>query len=154
KAAATAAYWHSGQPADLVLFAWPDSSASINRHAWRWSGMGDIWLGRDQAGTLQGLDQFSGMSPPVRATFWSFRLAMMIGLLMMAAVWLTMLPDRRVHCDAGALSRWGRPLLKGMTSSGWLLLLGGVAHILLGGLPYAVSGTVSMTEVLGSASIQ
>lgn len=154
KAAATAAYWQSGQPAELVLFGWPDSGAAANHHAWRWSGVGDIWLGRDQAGALQGLDRFSGMSPPVRATFWSYRLAVTVGVLMLVAAWLTVWRARRVHYDPGALSRWGRHILKGMTFSGWLLLLAGVAHILLGALPYAVNGTITMTEVLGSASMQ
>ncbi len=154
RAAATAAYWHSGQPADLVLFAWPDARKSANLHAWRLPKMGDFWLGRDQAGALRGLDQFSGMSPPVTATFWSFRLALVVGMLMMAAAWLTVWRARRVEYDPGALSRWGRHVLKAMTFSGWVLLLAGMAHILLGALPYAVNGTVTMTEVLGSASVQ
>src|SRR5690606_13817459 len=77
-----------------------------------------------------------------------------VGVLMLVAAWLTVWRARRVHYDPGALSRWGRHILKGMTFSGWLLLLAGVAHILLGALPYAVNGTITMTEVLGSASMQ
>src|SRR5690606_19448537 len=46
KAAATAAYWESGRAADLVLFAWPDAQAHVNRFAWLWRGAADTWIGR------------------------------------------------------------------------------------------------------------
>ncbi|AEC20554.1 putative transmembrane cytochrome oxidase [Pusillimonas sp. T7-7] len=153
KAAATAAYWESGQPADLVLFAWPDTQAHANRLAWLWPGAGSTWIGRDQAGALRGLDQFSGMRPPVSATFWSFRLAALTGLLMLLAAWLTLWRARRVRYDPGELSRWGRQVLAGMTFSGWLMLLAGLFHVLLGAYPYAVNGTVTISEVAGTTSL-
>src|SRR3546814_6716671 len=53
KAAATAAYWHSGASADLVLFAWPDAESAVNRAAWLWRNAGSAWLGRDANGKLQ-----------------------------------------------------------------------------------------------------
>lgn len=153
KAAATAAYWKSGQPADLVLFAWPDTQAHANRLAWLWPGAGDMWIGRDQAGALRGLDQFSGMGPPVPATFWSFRLAVLTGLLMLLAAGLALWRARRVRYDPGELSRWGRHVLAAMTFSGWLMLLAGLSHVLLGAYPYAVNGTVTMSEVAGTSSL-
>lgn len=154
KAAATAGYWMSGQPADLVLFAWPDAHSHTNRLAWLWRDGGDTWIGRDEAGALRGLDQFSGMGPPVAATFWAFRLTLLVGLLMLLAAWLTLWRARRVRYDPGELSRWGRRLLAGMTFSGWLMLLAGLAHVLLGAYPYAVNGTITVSEVAVSASWQ
>ncbi|MDS1140708.1 cytochrome ubiquinol oxidase subunit I [Pusillimonas sp. SM2304] len=154
KAAATAAYWHSGEPADLVLFAWPDAQAEANRSAWLLPRAGAAWLGRDAAGDLRGLDQFSGMAPPVPMIFWSFRLAVLAGLAMLVIAWLTAWRARRVQYDPGALSRGWRHVLAGMTFSGWVLLLAGLAYILLGAFPYAVTGTVTLSEVTGSTSFE
>ncbi len=149
KAAAAGAYWHSGSPPELVLFAMPDNKAGVNRAVWSWPNMGSIWLGRDQDGRLQGLDQFAGMTPPVAATFWSLRLAILAGLGMTvgagAAVWRV----RRAHYDPGALAKKWRRALAGMTFSGWLLLLAGSAFVLLGAYPYAVQGTVTVSEIMG-----
>jgi len=36
-----------------------------------------------------------------------------------------------------------------MTFSGWLLLLAGSAHLQLGAFPYAVQGTITISEILG-----
>ncbi len=150
KAAAAAAYWHSGQQPDLVLFALPDARAAVNRFAWVWRDAGSLWLGRDGNGALRGLDHFSGMTPPVILTFWSFRLAVAAGLLMALAAVFTLWRARRVHYDPGALSRGWRHMLRGMTFSGWVPLLAGLAYLLFGSFPYAVTGTITISEITGS----
>ena len=149
RAAAAAAYWHSGSPPELVLFALPDAKAGVNRAAWSWPNAGAVWLGRDQQGRLRGLDQFAGMAPPVAPTFWSLRLAVLAGLCMTAAAWGGLWRARRAHYDPAALSRRWRRVLAGMTFSGWLLLLAGSAHLQLGAFPYAVQGTITISEILG-----
>jgi cytochrome d ubiquinol oxidase subunit I len=154
KAAATAAYWHSGEQADLVLFAWPDSAGAQNRAAWLWPRAGDTWLARDAHGKLRGLDQFAGMTPPVALTFWSFRLAVAVGLCMALVAWLTLWRARRSHYDPGALSVGWRHVLMGMTFSGWFMLLAGLAHVLLGAFPYAVNGTVTISEIAGHTAFE
>lgn len=152
KAAATAGYWHSGADADIVLFAWPDTEHAVNRSAWVWPGTGDFWLGRDAQGRLRGLDQFGGMSPPVAATFWSFRLAGLVGLLMALVAWITLWRARRVGYDASALSRVWRRVLVGMGCSGWAMLIAGLVYVLLGAYPYAVNGTITISEIAGETS--
>lgn len=150
KAAATAAYWHSGAQADVVLFAWPDAEQGANRFAWEWSQVGAGWLGTDAAGQLRGLDQFSGMRPPVALTFWSYRSMVVIGLLMALASWLTYLRLRIGHNEPASLSRLWRRALMAMTFSGWLLGLAGLSHVLFGLYPYAVNGTVTLSEIVGT----
>ncbi|MGP1614263.1 MAG: cytochrome ubiquinol oxidase subunit I [Pollutimonas bauzanensis] len=149
KAAAAAAYWHSGTQPDLVLSAWPDAQAGANRAAWVWRHAGGKWLGRDDSGNLRGLDRFLGMTPPVAVTFWSFRLAVLAGLLMALAALFTLWRARRVHYDPGALSRGWRRVLAGMTFSGWVLLLAGLAYLMFGSYPYAVTGTITVSEIAG-----
>lgn len=153
KAAATAAYWHSEAGADIVLFAWPDSDNAVNRAAWVWPDAGGRWLGRDEQGQLRGLDQFGGMSPPVAATFWSFRLAVLAGLFMGVVAWVALWRARRVGYDVHALSRPGRRVLVGMSCSGWVMVLAGLVYVLLGAYPYAVNGTVTVSEIAGDTPL-
>ncbi len=150
KAAATAGYWHSGQQPDLVLLGWPDAALRDNRAAWRWRHAGGRWLGQDPHGVLRGLDQFSGMAPPVAATFWSFRLAVLAGLLMAVTAWITGWRAHRHGYDPGAMSRGWRHILTGTAFLAWVMALAGVAHVLLGAYPYAVNGTVTIDEVAGA----
>lgn len=150
KAAAAAGYWHSGSQADLVLFAWPDTEAAVNRAAWVWPRAGSFGLGRDESGSLRGLDQFSGMMPPVALTFWSFRAALLVGVLMTLIAVLTLWRAHKVHYDPGALSRWWRHVLAGMTFSGWALLLAGLVYLMIGSFPYAVTGTITISEITGN----
>ncbi|NYT43637.1 cytochrome ubiquinol oxidase subunit I [Alcaligenaceae bacterium] len=152
KAAATAAYWRSGEPPAMVIFAWPDEAAAKNRAAWAWQGAGRAWLARDESGKLRGLDQFSGMAPPVALTFWSFRLAVLMGLGMAVVAAVTLWRARRKHYDPSAFSRRWLHVLVALTFSGWLLLLPGMAHLLLGAFPYAVTGTITVSEVAGETT--
>ncbi len=149
KAAATAAYWRSGPQADLVLFAVPDEQAGANRLAWTWRNAGSYWLQRDDSGNLRGLDRYAGMAPPVGLTFWSFRLAVLVGLAMALVALVTLRRTRRAHYDPGALSRGWRHVLAWMTFSGWVLLLAGLAYMFFGSFPYAVTGTVTVSEIVG-----
>lgn len=149
KAAATAAYWRSGPQADLVLFAVPDEQAGMNRMDWTWRNAGSQWLQRDGTGNLRGLDRFAGMAPPVGLTFWSFRLALLTGLIMALVASITLWRAHRTRYDPGALSRWWRHVLAAMTFSGWILLLTGLAYLLFGSFPYAVTGTITVSEIAG-----
>jgi len=152
KAAATAGYWDSGSPPGIVVFAWPDSAKSRNRYVWEWPVAGAEWLARDARGQLRGLDQFAGMRPPVALTFWSYRIAAFVGLLMVAASWLTAWRLRKKLCDPAALPRIWRRMLCGMTFSGWALSLAGLSHVLFGLYPYAVNETVTLSEIAGPAA--
>lgn len=150
KAAATAAYWHSGVQPSLVLFGWPDAASQRNLYAWEWGHAGGRWLGRDGKGQLQGLDHFSGKSPPVALVFWSFRLTVIVGLLMLLASWLTYFRVRKKEYDPGMLSERWRRFLRLMMFSGWVGSLAGLAYSLFGLYPYAVNQTVTLSEIASS----
>lgn len=147
-AAALAAYWESGAPNPLVLFAWPDTSTALNLYSVSLETVSSYWLTRDDTGRLVGLNQFAGMMPPVALVFWSFRLAFFFGLVMLVVVWLTWLRGRSMANDPAALSRRWRVML---LLCSWLapaMLLCGFACIFFGGYPFAIAGTVTLTEVI------
>ena len=148
KAAAAAAYWQSGTQPDLVLFAWP--RAGHNHAAWVWRHAGGRLLGQDEKGRLLGLDHFSGMSPPVAAVFWSFRLMLLVGLLMLLASWGTYLRVRKRQFDPSTLSERWRRFLRLMMLSGWVGSLAGLATSLFGLSPFAVNGAVTLSEIAGT----
>lgn len=148
KAAAAAALWQSGAQADLLLFAVPQADNQSNRAVLALPGMGGRWLGRDDQGRLRGLDQFSGMHPPVAAVFFSVRGAWLAGGLMLLSVvylWLRRLAGRM---PSAGFPAWERCWLVAMGWSGPLLLLCGMAYLLFGAYPYAVYGSVTLDEIM------
>lgn len=153
KAAAVAAYWESGSSPDLVVAAWPDAVAASNRLAWSWRGRASFLVASDSHGGWRGLDQFSGMAPPVALTFWSFRIVVLTGLLMAIMAVVTFLRVRGHRYDPSILSRrWCRSL-KLMGTSGGIMLLAGMAYVQFGVFPYAVYGTVTLSEVVAPVSL-
>jgi len=146
-AAAVAGHWQSGDPARLVLWAWPDETLRTNVSETTLPLPGNGWLGVDPAGATLGLDHYSGMHPPVAPVFWLARLAWLMGVLMLGALLANWrLPARR---GPGASSRWRLRALVGLTFAGVLTLLAGWWVLELGRQPYAVAGTVTWSEVLG-----
>lgn len=152
KAAAVSGYWHSGGSPRVALF---DSSGEEERAGHKspfWRDASGYWLARDKNGGFRGLDQFAGMAPPVAVTFWSYRLAVLTGLLMLFVAMITLLRGRRRDYDPGALSRGWRRALIAMSFSGWSMLLGGAAYVFFGSFPYVVTGTITVSEVTGDTA--
>lgn len=150
KAAATAGYWHSGTSPGLVLLGWPDASRQRNLSALELPRAARHWLGRDDKGQLRGLDEFSGMSPPVVLTFWSFRVVVITGLLMGLLSGLTFWRVRKKHFDPAVLPAFWRRFWGVMTFSGWVVCVSGLGYILFGLFPYAVNSTITISEIAGA----
>lgn len=145
RAAAAMGYWESGVQPSVAILAVP--GAAGDRWAWRWQGGGGAFLARDPQGGYRGLDQFSGMAPPMGLTFWSLRIAVFGTLFMLvftAFAWWRLRPRRG---KPAALPRWLLKLLAVMGFGGWLVAVAGFAHITIGAHPYAVAGTVTLSEV-------
>lgn len=152
KAAAAAGYWESGSEPRLVLFGWPDARAHTNTGDWTLRNAGGMWLHRNEDGTYQGLDKYSGMLPPVALTFWSLRVAAGLGLLMLAVSWITFLWTWRRGLDVAVLPQWWQRVLCGMMFSGGIAVVAGWWVSIIGLQPFAVNGTVTQSEILGAVS--
>jgi len=151
KAAAVAAYWHSDAPVDVTLFALPDQTQMRNRAAWTWRNLGERWLGVNAQGRPRGLDQFTGMHPPVALVFLGTRGAWLIGLLIVLT--LAYLALRRQRTTPDGLSRWERAWIVWMGWSSACLLLCGVATLVFGAYPFAVYGVITLDEVMTDAPL-
>ena len=152
KAAAAAGYWESGARPNLVLFAWPDALSHQNQAELAISNAGGRWLHRNDDGSYQGLDKYSGMLPPVALTFWSLRVAVGLGLLMLVASCVTLMWTWRRGLDPSGLPRGWLRTLCGMMFSGGIAVVAGWWVSIIGLQPFVVNGTITQTEVLGTAS--
>ncbi|CAO3882241.1 cytochrome ubiquinol oxidase subunit I [Achromobacter mucicolens] len=150
KAAAAAGFWQSGPVPQLVLFGWPDARAHVNVGDLTFNNAGGMWLHRNADGTYQGLDKYSGMLPPVAVTFWSVRVAVGLGLLMLAVACVTFLWTFRRGLDPSALPPWWQRVLCGMMFSGGIAVVAGWWVSIIGLQPFVVNGTVTQSEVLGA----
>ena len=152
KAAAAAGYWQSGAMPGWTLAGLPDSRAKSNRYAWTLEHAGGAWLGRDEQQRYLGLDKYSGMHPPVGLTFWTLRVVLRLGALMLLVSWLTAVLSLRRGLDPASLPRWWLRVMVGLLYTGGLVVLAGGVFSLVGMQPYAVNATITQTEVLGTTS--
>lgn len=148
KAAAIAGYWNSSPKPEFLLFGWPNQSASKNHAALLLDNSGSGWLAyNEEDAQWRGLDEFSGMAPPVALIFWSFRLIVLCAVILALIAVITWFLLRKHSYEPARLAQRWRRLLILCGPSGALLLLLGLAYIQFGALPYAVYGSITISEV-------
>ncbi|MGM0782889.1 MAG: cytochrome ubiquinol oxidase subunit I [Pseudomonadota bacterium] len=87
KVAAMEGNWERRSHAPLLLFAIPDQQAQTNRWEVGIPSLASVILEHDPAGEVPGVGEVSrAEQPPVWLVFWSFRVMVGLGLLMVAVV--------------------------------------------------------------------
>jgi cytochrome bd ubiquinol oxidase subunit I len=85
KIAAIEAHWDGSKPGSLVLFAWPDQKAEVNRFEISVPHGASLILRHDPDGLFPGLKSVPPADrPPVGPVFFAFRIMVGVGLLMIA----------------------------------------------------------------------
>ena len=103
---------------------------------------------------LKGLNEFPNAHPPVAPVFWSFRVMVGMGLLMLVVswwcAWTLVAPARRGRAQARSmpLSRWQLRLLAAMTFSGWVSTLAGWFVTEIGRQPFMVYGLLRTADLV------
>ena len=87
KVAAMEANWETRSNVPLVLFAWPDEEARENRWEIAIPNGASFILTHHADGEVPGLNDFVGEHPPVAPVFFSFRIMVGMGFLMLALSW-------------------------------------------------------------------
>ena len=144
KIAAMEGIWHTQQGAPLVLFAIPDAETQTNRFALEIPKLASLILTHDLNGELKGINEFPGAHPPVAPVFYSFRVMVGIGVLMLAVAWWCSLRLYR----KGELSSLQYKVLIGMSFSGWIATLAGWYVTEIGRQPYLVYGVLKTSEAV------
>jgi len=145
KIAAMEAIWETGDSVPLVLFALPDEQSRSNRFALEIPYGASLILHHDPHATLQGLNEFEGEHPPVAIVFWSFRIMVGTGILMVTFAWWAgwqLLVRRRQPSPALlTMASW-------MTFSGWVAVLAGWYVTEIGRQPWLVQGVLKTSDMV------
>ncbi|MFA5664393.1 cytochrome ubiquinol oxidase subunit I [Castellaniella sp.] len=139
--------WSGGLPDPVLWWSWPARGASevysaVILHDW------GPWLGIARQGTIQGLEELVGLAPPWGLTFFSARLAVVLSGLLMVFALVALWRGHRLGYEPDGLSRGQRSILRVLL---WLTLglqLVGWGHLLVGNLPYAVQGALTLRDAL------
>jgi cytochrome bd ubiquinol oxidase subunit I len=116
KIAAMEGHFETRRGAPLILFGLPDDAAETTRYALEIPRLGSLILTHHWDGEVQGLKAFPrDARPPSAIIFWSFRLMVGLGFLMLVlgawAGWrrwqARLYDDRRLFCAAVAMGPMG-----------------------------------------------
>ncbi len=84
KIAAMEGHWETQRGAPLLLFAWPDQEAATNRFEIAIPKLGSLILTHQLDGEIKGLKEWAPENRPyVPIVFWTFRIMVGIGLIML-----------------------------------------------------------------------
>jgi cytochrome d ubiquinol oxidase subunit I len=146
KIAAVEALWETQQGAPLTLFAVIDESERRNHYAVEIPKALSIILKHDPDGVVRGLEEFGDDHPPVAPVFWSFRIMVAVGVLMLALSWIGLFVLRK------ATPRWLLWAFAAFTFSGWIATLAGWMVTEIGRQPWLVTGILRTADAVGEAS--
>lgn len=145
KIAAMEGVWETKKGVPLLLFAIPDEEQRKNHFEIAIPNAASMILTHELDGEIKGLNSFED-HPPVAPVFWSFRIMLGVGMLMLAVSWLGVyLLLRRRSLPSVFLK-----LLVGMTFSGWVATLAGWYTTEIGRQPYLVDGILKAQDAVTS----
>lgn len=142
KIAAIEGVWETERGAPLLLFAIPDEEARTNHAEIGIPYLASLILTHELDGEIRGLDEFEGAHPPVAPVFWSFRIMVGVGLLMIVLSAYTAWRLRR----GGELPRWTARALVAMSFSGWVATVAGWYVAEIGRQPWLVHGVLRTAD--------
>jgi len=144
KVAAMEGVWDTKKGAPLLIFAVPDEENRKNHFEIAIPKLASLILTHELDGEIKGLNDFKGKHPPVGAVFYSFRIMLGVGILMLLVAWFASVQLlRKKTLQKNIL--WG---LVGMTFSGWVATLAGWYVTEIGRQPYLVSGVLKTSEAV------
>jgi cytochrome bd ubiquinol oxidase subunit I len=147
KIAALEGIWHTEKGAPLTLFGWPNEAERRTDYAIKVPKLGSLILAHDMDAEVKGLNEFPNAHPPVAPVFWSFRVMVGVGVVMLLVSWW------------GAWTLWrtrkGREYprrllfaLTAMTFSGWVSTLAGWYVTEIGRQPFLVYGVLRTADLV------
>jgi len=146
KMAAMEGLWETTKGAPLVLFAIPDEEKKENLFSIEIPKLSSLILTHDLDGEVKGLNEFVGEHPPVAPVFWSFRLMLGLGGLMVLVSWAAAYVLRR----KGDLTPLIAYALVPMAFSGWAATILGWCVTEIGRQPWLVQNVLRTADAVTS----
>ncbi len=153
KIAAMEGHWENtpGEGVPLILFGWPDQEAEVTRWAIEIPNLSSLILTHSLDGQFPGLKEFAPEDrPPVAVVFWTFRIMVGLGLLMVTlGLW-------------AAWRRWQGRLYQGrwflrfaavMGPSGLIAILAGWYTTEIGRQPWIIYGVMRTEDAVSGHSV-
>jgi cytochrome d ubiquinol oxidase subunit I len=130
--------------APLVLFGWPDQKAGEVRYEVSVPKLSSLILKHDLDAPLAGLDTVDRKNwPPVAIVFWSFRIMVGLGVLMLLlALWSLWARMRRTLYDSAWLHRFAIA----MGPAGFVAVIAGWVTTEVGRQPFTVYGLLRTAD--------
>ncbi len=142
KVAAMEGIWHTEKGAPLLLFAIPDAETQSNKYEIAIPNLASIILTHEVDGELQGISDFPDAAPPVAPIFFSFRIMVGTGVLML----LTAGFGCWYFVRKNQYPPWLLKATIAMTFSGWVATLAGWYVTEIGRQPFLVSGVLRTAD--------
>ena len=153
KVAAMEGNWETQSNVPLLLFAIPDDAARENRFEIGIPNLASIILKHSPDGVVPGLNDFvtedgEVLHPRVAPVFWSFRVMVGTGMLMLLVSWAASAMMLRRKRGVEGLPKPMLYALVGMSFSGWLATLAGWYTTEIGRQPWLVQGVLSTKQAV------
>ena len=150
KVAAMEGLWDTQKGVPLVLFGWPDQEAETTKYSLEIPKLSSLILTHDLEGEVKGLKEWPNDEiPPVAWVFWSFRIMVGIGMLMIATglIALVLFFRKRLFDTA-----WFQYWCMALTPAGFIAVLAGWFVTEIGRQPYIVYGLLKTADAISPVS--
>jgi cytochrome d ubiquinol oxidase subunit I len=153
KVAAMEGNWETGPAKPLLLFALPDEAARTNHYEIGIPHGASLILTHEWDGVVPGLNDFVAedgtvLHPPVAPVFFSFRIMVGMGMLMLLTSWAGVVMMRRRRAGIEGLPQVYLYGLVAMAFSGWVATLAGWYTTEIGRQPWLVTGVLTTKQAV------
>ena len=146
KVAAMEGLWETTRGAPLLVFGWPDMEEEITRYAVKIPKLSSLILTHDFNGEVAGLKAWpKDERPPAAMVFWSFRVMVGLGMLMIATGFFGLFLYWKKHLFD---TKWFQILCMALTPAGFLCVLSGWFVTEVGRQPWVVYGFMRTAEAI------
>ena len=150
KVAAMEGLWNTQKGAPLVLFGWPDQQEEATRYSLEIPKLSSLILTHELDGEVKGLKEWPKEErPPVAWVFWSFRIMVGIGMLMIATGLLALVLHLRKRLFD---TTWFQYWCMALTPAGFVAVLAGWFVTEIGRQPYVVYGLLKTADAASPVS--
>lgn len=144
KVSAMEGLWETRRGVPLLLFGWPDQQAEVTRYPVEIPKLTSWILTHDLDGEVKGLKEWPrDERPPVAWVFWSFRVMVGLGMLMIATGLIALVLYFRKRLFE---TKWFQYWCMALTPAGFLAVLAGWFVTEIGRQPYMVYGVLRTAD--------
>jgi cytochrome d ubiquinol oxidase subunit I len=144
KVSAMEGLWETRRGVPLLLFGWPDQQAEVTRYPVEIPKLTSWILTHDLNGEVKGLKEWPrDERPPVAWVFWSFRVMVGLGTLMIVTGLIVLVLFFRKRLFE---TKWFQYWCMALTPAGFLAVLAGWFVTEIGRQPYMVYGVLRTAD--------